>query len=712
MSLKKFMALFVLLLSLTTLAVAQRAIWIDYPTTNTSFEGYLNGTGRGQGEQSPFLYGVTIKWEPDVYTYCIGLGEDWSWTTLPNIYSYNTPGTKTIIAYLFQNCEVGREPPKQSVTATLYYEVLDTDGDGIPDHLDNCPYAYNPDQADSNSNGIGDACDDSIDPVDKSAPDVTITTPEEDEFYKGEIQISGTATDENNVNVSMVVAYSSEVVLVVNEDSENTYNSVWDSGDYCGPATVTMTASDEAGNVGSDSVTFNVDNAAPVTVLTLDGPNYDDFITTETEIILTAKDDFDICNGIGVKNIYYAVYKHEGEDYAFVENETINGNNASFFLTEEGIYKIVFSATDELDNVEDQKETFLTIDTTAPGLWLVVGEPKQDYIWCDECTGDFYATSETEITIYCEDTGVGDSKLLYKIDDEEEVESEGLNQTLFMVGEDGEYNLVYWCTDALGNAARDETIFYLDNTAPESWMTVDPHNYDEELGIFIITPDTVITLECNDLGVGMTTIYWHYATGDDLEEPFSEFTNETEYTEPISFNEVQYYKLLYWCVDGLGNTEEEEDKFVILYLPESEDPIDPDDPDKKTGGGGSPIRFYEEPFCIERWECSQWSACVNGVQTRTCEEVNNCGTTEYQQPLAQSCTFTTVIETQEEIVETPAPEPNEVPIETTPQNQGRGLGGITGNVIDNIRSNPMGAGFGLFVLAMLIGGYLYTRIKK
>jgi len=35
----------------------------------------------------------------------------------------------------------------------------DTDGDGIPDSMDNCPTVPNPDQADSNHNGIGDACD-------------------------------------------------------------------------------------------------------------------------------------------------------------------------------------------------------------------------------------------------------------------------------------------------------------------------------------------------------------------------------------------------------------------------------------------------------------------------------------------------------------------------------------------------------------------------
>jgi hypothetical protein len=37
--------------------------------------------------------------------------------------------------------------------------LLDTDGDFVPDVGDNCPTVFNPDQLDSNNNGIGDACD-------------------------------------------------------------------------------------------------------------------------------------------------------------------------------------------------------------------------------------------------------------------------------------------------------------------------------------------------------------------------------------------------------------------------------------------------------------------------------------------------------------------------------------------------------------------------
>jgi len=36
---------------------------------------------------------------------------------------------------------------------------IDTDGDGRPDSIDNCPTIFNPTQADCNSNGVGDVCE-------------------------------------------------------------------------------------------------------------------------------------------------------------------------------------------------------------------------------------------------------------------------------------------------------------------------------------------------------------------------------------------------------------------------------------------------------------------------------------------------------------------------------------------------------------------------
>jgi hypothetical protein len=56
----------------------------------------------------------------------------------------------------------------------------DSDGDGVPDHIDNCPGIANANQADTNLDGIGDACDgdddgDGIDDVTDNCPFVVNT---------------------------------------------------------------------------------------------------------------------------------------------------------------------------------------------------------------------------------------------------------------------------------------------------------------------------------------------------------------------------------------------------------------------------------------------------------------------------------------------------------------------------------------------------------
>ena len=49
-------------------------------------------------------------------------------------------------------------PASASFSGFLLLDPPDSDGDGIPDAFDNCPAVANPDQADSDVNGIGDAC--------------------------------------------------------------------------------------------------------------------------------------------------------------------------------------------------------------------------------------------------------------------------------------------------------------------------------------------------------------------------------------------------------------------------------------------------------------------------------------------------------------------------------------------------------------------------
>jgi hypothetical protein len=50
-------------------------------------------------------------------------------------------------------------PPPPPIIIKAPPAPPDKDHDGIPDFKDNCPEAYNPDQADGDHNGIGDTCD-------------------------------------------------------------------------------------------------------------------------------------------------------------------------------------------------------------------------------------------------------------------------------------------------------------------------------------------------------------------------------------------------------------------------------------------------------------------------------------------------------------------------------------------------------------------------
>jgi hypothetical protein len=56
-------------------------------------------------------------------------------------------------------CSFGRASSAQIVLAS----ATDADGDGLPEGLDNCPLASNPDQADTDGDGVGDACNDGED---------------------------------------------------------------------------------------------------------------------------------------------------------------------------------------------------------------------------------------------------------------------------------------------------------------------------------------------------------------------------------------------------------------------------------------------------------------------------------------------------------------------------------------------------------------------
>ncbi|TVQ91110.1 MAG: hypothetical protein EA397_11490 [Deltaproteobacteria bacterium] len=86
-----------------------------------------------------------------------------------------------------------------AVTDAWFTEIemawLDRDLDGVPDDIDNCPDDYNPDQTDSNDNGIGDACDPTFEPGDSDD-----TGYAEDSDYSGDSDDSDDTDDTDDTD--------------------------------------------------------------------------------------------------------------------------------------------------------------------------------------------------------------------------------------------------------------------------------------------------------------------------------------------------------------------------------------------------------------------------------------------------------------------------------------------------------------------------------
>ncbi len=120
------------------------------------------------------------------------------------------------------------------------------------------------------------------------------------------------------------------------------------------------------------------------------------------------------------------------------------------------------------------------------------------------------------------------------------------------------------------------------------------------------------------------------------------------------------------------------------------------------GGGGlyTPSTTTEEEeeetteqVCQERWTCSEWGECENGIQRRTCTDQNDCGTKNNEPFLSQPCT--TVGEEEE----------------VTPEGEEGILGGPAGFFLGISTTNwIIGGVIGVIVAALII--FLVTRRKK
>lgn len=148
-----------------------------------------------------------------------------------------------------------------------------------------------------------------------------------------------------------------------------------------------------------------------------------------------------------------------------------------------------------------------------------------------------------------------------------------------------------------------------------------------------------------------------------------------------------------------------------------------------SGGGGMTI--YTSRKCEENWTCTEWSECINGTQTRTCTDLDDCGTTENKPAESQACVcvedwecseWSTCIngtQTRSCIDKNDCGATKNKPLEEQACIGEEGVGpegvpstgvGITGLIV-GVLKNPMAVGL-IFVIIIIITSLLYWKRSK
>jgi hypothetical protein len=185
--------------------------------------------------------------------------------------------------------------------------------------------------------------------IDKTKPEVTITAPANGAYYRTNNPpgLAYTIVELNPSGLPVVTGWSTEE----------------------GEHTVTVTVTDEAGNVGSASVTYYVDNTPPITNIILSGlEGNNGWYRSDVDVNLTASDNLS-----GVKEIHYIL--NGGSE------KVIEGNTTSFTISTEAINSLVCWAVDNVENEETHHNQDIKIDKTAPTITASQNPAANSFGW-------------------------------------------------------------------------------------------------------------------------------------------------------------------------------------------------------------------------------------------------------------------------------------------------------------------------------------------
>ncbi|UCF08206.1 MAG: hypothetical protein JSW28_00500 [Thermoplasmata archaeon] len=314
---------------------------------------------------------------------------------------------------------------------------------------------------------------------------------------------------------------------------------------------------DSLGNLGPEgNITIYVDDTPPESVLTVGYPRHRDSssdmwnITSASLLNLTADDGF----GSGVDFIQYRIYNN-------TFNTSWTAYTADFVLPptwSDGIYTIEYRGYDNLGNPEPVKNESLNLDNTPPVTNITILTPQYRR---DEINDTLNISSATGINFVISDgSGSQVNFTRYRIFNsnyDTGWRDYTIQTSVPSAWSDDYYTIEFYSEDFLGNTeiVRQE-IIYLDNTPPETNVTVEEPKYRANTShILNVTGRTRFILSSEDMASGVETILYQIGTGTIRIYNGSYFV--------ISGPEG-LYTVRYWARDNVWNAEPQHVMQVIV----------------------------------------------------------------------------------------------------------------------------------------------------
>ena len=256
---------------------------------------------------------------------------------------------------------------------------------------------------------------------------------------------------------------------------------------------------------------------------------------------------------------------------------------------EESCHMLQFFSIDKVGKVENYKTNCFFVDKTPPIITKEVGEPNLPCGDGEEC--DYFISSETDITLTCEDQEPHPSNDVtiywrYKVDEDGDgfgdesfgqIFSENAGEAVFNFPEPSMHQLEYWCVDAVEKESEHFfEIDKVDNEPPEitkkmigldNFGDCPPQDEDDVCyvadngrnGVSITVhdpePHPVNEVSCR------YELWWN---GQNIADVPNTFGGEGK---EIIFHEDSTHTLKIWCEDALGNEIYDEEEFLVDSTP-------------------------------------------------------------------------------------------------------------------------------------------------